>query len=96
MLPLQIPLGVLNKDESKISDMIDIMDTYQQYVPAENFLTPTILYGDGLSCERANDAQNARINGQSARDRLEGLVPAIQEWHKRGILLEVKVILNIT
>ncbi|KAL5016393.1 hypothetical protein ScPMuIL_005982 [Solemya velum] len=77
-----IPLGVLDKDESRIADMVDIMDAYHQFVPGipgETSPMPTILYGDGLSCERANDAKNARLNSGNPWDRLEGLHPAIQE-----------------
>lgn len=84
----KIPLGVLQKDETRIADMIDVMLHYDQYVPG-NPLIPVILYGDGLSCERVNDASNARINAHTPRDRLEGLIPAIQEWHKRVLLLGV-------
>ncbi|XP_069129356.1 uncharacterized protein [Argopecten irradians] len=85
-----IPLGVLDKDESKVGDTIDIMDTYQQYVPLKPNGNPmkTILHADGLSCERGNDAQNARINGATAWQQLQGLHMNIQEWHKRCILLQ--------
>ena len=49
------------------------------------------LFGDGLSCERVVSAQQSRINGESKWDRLEGLEPAIQEWHRRQILLQVDI-----
>ncbi|KAL3878532.1 hypothetical protein ACJMK2_030872 [Sinanodonta woodiana] len=77
--------------------MVDIVVEYHQYVPGSLDSDPIscILYGDALSCERANDAQNARINGESKWDRLQGLVPAIQEWHKHGILLEAHTSLYI-
>lgn len=78
--------------------MVDIMEAYHKYVPGtpgETAPMTTILYGDGLSCERANDAQNARLNSDNPWDRLEGLNPAIQEWHKRGLLLEVKYVYTI-
>ena len=48
-----------------------------------------LLYGDGLSCERVGDAPLARITAANPWDRLQAFTPAIQEWHKRGILLEV-------
>ncbi|VDI38279.1 Hypothetical predicted protein [Mytilus galloprovincialis] len=84
-----IPLGVLNKDECKIAEMIDVMEDYHKYVPMGTDMNPFIipLYGDQLSVERANDAQNARINAESQWDQLQGLHPSIQEWHKRAIIL---------
>jgi len=48
-----------------------------------------ITWGDGLSCERHVDAQNARANGSTPIDRLEGLEPSPQEVHKRMILIQV-------
>ena len=92
----QIPLGVMDKDETKIRDMIDVVEAYHQYVP-ENPRTgkpiPILLYGDGLSCERVNDAQNSRINADNAWDRLDGIQPAIQEWHRRALQLQVHILL---
>ncbi|CAC5382825.1 unnamed protein product [Mytilus coruscus] len=46
------------------------------------------VYGDGLTCERHNDAHNARTGGRTAEDRLEGLEPCPQEFHKRMLLLQ--------
>ena len=87
----QTPLGVLDKDETKIADMVDILEEYHKYVPGdeagEPFMIP--LFGDQLSVERSYDAQKARINAEDAWGQLQGLHPSIQEWHKRGILLQV-------
>ncbi|XP_071500371.1 uncharacterized protein [Diadema antillarum] len=85
-----VPLGVLQKDETKVSDMIDVLDHLTQYVPKDSSSQPIIslLYGDQLSCERHRDAQNARVNEESQWDRLLGLHPAIQEWHKRLLTLQ--------
>ncbi|KAK6179747.1 hypothetical protein SNE40_012036 [Patella caerulea] len=62
-----VPLGVLDKDESKVSDTIDIMENYHQHVPIQPNSKPltTPLHADGLSCERGNDAQSAWINAAS-------------------------------
>ncbi|KAJ8297377.1 hypothetical protein KUTeg_023908 [Tegillarca granosa] len=86
----QIPLGVMDKDEAKVADMIQIMDSYTKYVPMyPNGLPVTIpLHADGLSCERINDAQNARINATTPWLRLESFEGNIQEWHKTCILYQ--------
>ena len=87
----QVPLGVLDKDESKTSDMIDIMEVYQKYLPMNPDGSPVILplHGDGLSCERGNDAQNGCVNCKSDWKQLQGFHMSVQEWHKRCILLQV-------
>lgn len=75
--------------------MIKIMEEYHHYVPIiMGVLRAIILYGDGLSCERANDALNARSNGATASKRLTGLVPAVSDWHCRGIVMKVRINLS--
>ncbi|XP_030830182.1 uncharacterized protein LOC115919849 [Strongylocentrotus purpuratus] len=86
---VMVPLGVLEKDESKVSDMIDVLDYLHRYVPGDKSPIPVVLYGDQLSCERVRDAMGARINEDTPWDRLSGLQPAIQEWHKRLLMLTV-------
>lgn len=88
---LQIPIGVMDKDESRIADMITIMEGYHKYVPLKPTGDPLVLplHADGLSCERGNDSQNARINAASPWQQLQGFFMNIQEWHKRCLLLQV-------
>lgn len=50
---------------------------------------PLVLFCDGLSCERVEGAQRARINGEDSWDRLDMFEPAIQEWHRRLMYLQV-------
>ncbi|XP_003729577.2 uncharacterized protein LOC586013 isoform X1 [Strongylocentrotus purpuratus] len=84
-----VPLGVLMKDDAKTYDMVDILQSYHGLVPYQDGEpVTTVLYGDGLRCERARDALNSRRNATNSFDRLEGLHPSIQERHKRGLLLE--------
>ena len=44
--------------------------------------------GDGLSCERGNDAHKARSSDLNPWERLEGCEPGIQEFHKEMLLLQ--------
>ncbi|KAK6178241.1 hypothetical protein SNE40_013049 [Patella caerulea] len=85
-----IPLGFIDKDESKVSDTIDILDEYHQYLPLKPNGDPLTfpLHADDLSCERGNDAQCARINATSPWNQLQGFTMNIQEWHKRCLLLQ--------
>lgn len=81
----------MDKDESRVADTIDIVNEYHKYVPMKPDGSPLIipLHADGLSCERVNDAQNARVNGTTKWQQLQGMIPNIQEWHKRCLLLQV-------
>ena len=74
--------------------MIDIMVDYLQYIPVrpDNHPNPGILYGDGLSSERGHDAQVSRSNHDNYTDRLDGIHPAIQEWHHRAVCLQVIIL----
>ena len=74
--------------------MIQIMDSYKDYVPhdVDGDPVPLVLYCDGLSCERVECAQRARINGADKWTRLEGYEPGIQEWHRRLMYLQVLLI----
>ncbi|MES9880856.1 MAG: hypothetical protein ABW185_08250 [Sedimenticola sp.] len=82
-------LGVFDENPCSTQGAIGIYQRLQKYVPSANDEPITILvYGDGLSCERGNDAHRARSNGLSAWERLDGLEPAAQEFHKEMILLQ--------
>ncbi|XP_060588189.1 uncharacterized protein LOC132743654 [Ruditapes philippinarum] len=84
-------IGVLQENPSTTAGVINILDMLHRYVPqneADGTLYPIITWGDGLSCERHADAQNARANGATPRERLEGLEPSPQEFHKRMILMQ--------
>ena len=84
----------MDKDESRVADMIEIMEEYHKYVPLKPNGDPLILplHADGLSCERGNDSQSGRINATTPCLQLQGLVMNIQEWHKRCLLLQVSLI----
>ncbi|XP_041454619.1 uncharacterized protein LOC121407551 [Lytechinus variegatus] len=84
-----IPLGVLEKDDSQIEDMVDVLEYMHGYVPGDDKSPiPMILYGDVPSCERFRDAIASRINEDTSWSRLSGLLPSAQEWHKRHLLLQ--------
>ena len=67
------------------------MEEYHKYVPSLPDGSPVVvpLFCDGLSCERADGAQGGRLNGSDKWSQLQGLEPAIQEWHRRQLLLQV-------
>lgn len=108
IIPIQVPLGVLFKNEVSHEDMIDIMSHLQQYVPcntAEDEITdpltnkPEKVYidhfhhilfgGDQLTVERSVRAEKERINEARGTDRLEGLLPVVEDWHAKVAFLKV-------
>ena len=89
----QINLGVFQEDPSTVAGTINILSGLHAYVPItpDHNVLKIVCYGDGLSCERHNDAHKARANGATPADRLEGLEPAAQEFHKRMLLMQVNL-----
>ncbi|CAC5393732.1 unnamed protein product [Mytilus coruscus] len=84
-----INLGIIQENPSSTAGTIAILQKLHTYVPISNAkLNTCVVYGDGLTCERHNDAHNARAGGRTAEDRLEGLEPCPQEFHKRMLLLQ--------
>lgn len=69
---LQVPLGILEKDENITEQMIDIVQHLQQYVPRrkDGMLIPILLGGDAFSVERGEGVNRARLDAINQLDRL--------------------------
>ena len=50
---------------------------------------PILIGGDQLTVARARGAQKAKTNAFSPSDRLEGLVPMVEDWHAKVVILSV-------
>lgn len=87
-------MGIFQFDETKTAEMIHILDNYGEYAPQDKDGKPLpfVLYCDGLSCERADGAQRARINGGDHWARLAMIEPVIQEWHRRLMFVQVNLV----
>ncbi|KAJ8304619.1 hypothetical protein KUTeg_018202 [Tegillarca granosa] len=84
-----VNLGVFDENPCSTGGAIGIYRKLLNYVPSLNDSPyPTIIFGDGLSCERGNDAQKAVCIGLSPWERLESLHPSPQEFHKEMLLLQ--------
>ncbi|KAI0233934.1 hypothetical protein LSAT2_015832 [Lamellibrachia satsuma] len=86
---VQLPLGILDKNENKTNDMIDVMSHLQNFVPGARTqehidavdemedllgaLRPIPLGGDQLTCERIRAAHMARLDSETPEERLDGL-----------------------
>jgi len=63
-------------------------------VDEENF--HQILFGgDQLTVARARGSIAARQDHFTRREKLEGLMPVIEDWHAKQYLLKVKVSINV-
>lgn len=96
MYILQIPLGVLLKDESQHSDMISILEHCQQYSPQSpvdyDCLIRILLGGDQFSTAMARRVIADRSNSTNDVDSLKGLQPVVEDWHAELCLLTVSLV----
>ena len=73
--------------------MIEILSYLHQFVPTvDGSLKPIMCCGDGLSVERMIHCKRCRNGAETPTDRLEGLIPVPQEFHKEVLLLQVSLI----
>ena len=85
----QVCLGVLEKDENKHSDIIDIMRFMHKFTEQENDVLRTLSFGDELTFEREINAQEDLRDSDTKEKCLEGLVPCISDFHAFGNYLNV-------
>lgn len=88
------------KNENKKSEMIDIMEKLQEYVPTKKLTTPDgeeevvypILFGgDQLTAARARACSQLRLNSDTPTGRLDALLPTAEDWHTTVTLLVVRI-----
>ena len=51
----------------------------------------TLFGGDQLTVARARGSIAIRANHPDAKERLEGLVPTVEDWHSRMTLMKVNI-----
>nr|XP_002736791.1 PREDICTED: uncharacterized protein LOC100378528 [Saccoglossus kowalevskii] len=85
-----INLGVVQENPGSSKGVLAIMKHLKKYVPMQPDGTPyTILCnGDQQSVERMIDARISMAASEDPANRLAGLEPAPQEFHRRGIVLQ--------
>ena len=87
---------MIDKNPSTVAGVSDILRHLHKYIPRfgeELHIVPC--HGDGLSVERMCDSLRHNAGGLTPSDRLEGVVPVPQEFHKRMLLLQVNMSLSI-
>ena len=92
----QVLLGILELNENKQKDMIDIIRIINnKYVPYQQNSDGThdpvmriFFGGDQLTVERARGAQKAVLDGNTQYDRMGSLIPKIEDFHAQINLLD--------
>jgi len=98
---------VLPKNEICYEDMIDILESYKQYVPSQKVVLDSppsdlqdatdesyitmLLGGDYLTVARARGAQLIRGNSELQKDCLNEFHPCAEDWHAKVALLQVNL-----
>ena len=90
---LQVNLGVLMENENTSEGIYNIMHHMHQYVPGHDTDNPTTIVsaGDLLTCERESNCIEEQRNSSTPSRRLEGLMPAIADFHALANYFQVYV-----
>lgn len=88
----QFPLGLFDCNENKTQDVIRLMKKLTtKFVPlAENGDVKDEVFfgGDRLTDERVQSAQQAMANAATPKDKLQGFISKIEDWHRMMNFME--------
>ena len=80
-LHVYVPTKKVVMEKSPISGQVVNKEDYK--------FCRTLIGGDQLTIARARGSSAARVDHSTARDRLNGLMPVIEDWHAKQCLLKV-------
>jgi len=100
-----VPLGITLQNQAKGNDMTDILTHLHQYVPQvpytvektmsvhtkEAQMHKILVGGDQMTAARTRAVLSSRSNGETPSNRLEGLIPLIEDWHTTANFLGVRL-----
>lgn len=86
----------MDQNEATTEGIIEIMREQHNFVPGHDTKHPLrmLSFGDLLTVERQQNAQDDLRDSLTPSNRLEGLIPALADFHSYGNFLEV-IKLNI-
>lgn len=80
----------MDENENTSEGILEIMRTQNKYVAtSKETIQKMFTVGDLLTVERSQNAKLDVLDSSSATERLEGLVPALADFHTYGNFLEV-------
>lgn len=83
-------LKELHKYVPTITEEVEVELGSEHMMVKEVNVHPILFGGDQLTTARARAAQLSMAGEKTAADRLEGLVPVIEDWHTKQALLVVR------
>ena len=91
LFSLQIPLGIIFKNENLNEDMVSILQQFFSYLPktGDGGVDGQLFSGDQLTVERAVNVISSVANGFTPEDRLEGINLQLGDWHAAVKVLSV-------
>eukprot|EP00105_Crassostrea_gigas_P018631 XP_011436813.2 PREDICTED: uncharacterized protein LOC105334904 [Crassostrea gigas] len=87
----QYPLGLFDCNENKTQELIALLKKLSNdFIPYKNgnIVEPVFFGGDRLTDERVQSAQKAIKNAVTAREKLEGFISKIEDFHRLMNFLE--------
>lgn len=88
---LQVNIGIIDENPCTLDGVMKIMKELHKYVPVNDQgqirVIPT--HGDAMSVERMVESQRANAAEFNYLARLEGMEAIPQEFHHRGLMLQV-------
>ena len=70
---------------------MDIPEETEPVVVKLDYFHNLLFGGDQMTCARIRGSQGIRQNGKSGSRCLEGLVPAIEDWHAKVCFMQVEL-----
>ena len=70
---------------------LEVGDTSDPVKVVADLFHYTQLGGDQLTCAWGRGSQAVRINAKQGNEQLEGIIPVMEDWQAKGILLEVNI-----
>ena len=89
-LKLKVPQGIIEENPASAKGVVEIMKHLKRFSPSSGDKQyPNLCNGDKLSVERMVQARIAMAGSEDPGNRLVGLEPTPQEFHKRCLMLQV-------
>lgn len=73
----------------KTTNLVYVPSTEDVVITESAKYQPVLFGGDQLTAARARGAITAMVNHPTPENRLEGIVPVVEDWHVLVVLLEV-------
>ena len=66
-----------------------VLDSGETIIHMDYKVIKILLGGDQLTVARAHGAKGMRVNHETAKSCLKGIIPVIEDWHTRLTLMKV-------